>query len=262
MPSTVTVFCNKESHVLEAKSFAQQHEFDFSTQLPIETAVCFDLSEVTPRLCDKRLKDCIHIDFTAGGLAHRLKFGGGKGQTIAKAIGITSKKKPHVLDATAGLGRDALVLANLGCKLTLVEQSPVLAFMLNTACQQASDNDMFKQATVAGLEIFNDNTLSFIQQRKIATADVVYLDPMYPENKKSALVKKDMQLLQKMLGHSSEEDIAELLQAALGFAQQRVVVKRPKSASPIDGPAPTLSLSSKKTRYDIYVIKALNTKND
>jgi len=262
MPSTVTVFCNDENRIEQAKSFAQQHGFSFASQLPVATSVCFDLSLDTPRLCDNHLKECIHIDFTTGGLAHRLKFGGGKGQTIAKAIGITSKNKPHVMDATAGLGRDALVLANLGCKLTLVEQSPVLAFMLTTACQQATDNELFQQATAAGFEVFNADALRFIQQKKIATADVVYLDPMYPENKKSALVKKDMQILQKMLGHSTEEDITHLLKAALGFAQQRVVVKRPKSASPIDGPAPTLSLSSKKTRYDIYVIKALNTKND
>jgi len=259
MPTTVTVFCNNESRVEQAKAFAQQHCFDYSRQLPVNTAVCFDLSDNTPKLCDDDLKNCIQIDFTAGGLAHRLKYGGGKGQTIAKAIGITSKNKPHVLDATAGLGRDALVLANLGCKLTLVEQSPVLADMLNTACEQASDNVLFQQATAAGFDIFNANALSFMQQKKISKADVVYLDPMYPESKKSALVKKDMQLLQKMLGHSSEEDIAALLRAALGFAQQRVVVKRPKAASPIDGPAPTLSLSSKKTRYDIYVIKALST---
>ena len=52
-------------------------------------------------------------------------------------------------------------------------------------------------------------------------------------------------------------DIKNLLQTALQFAQQRVVVKRPKTAPSIEGPAPTLSLQSKKTRYDIYVIKAL-----
>ena len=262
MPSTVTVYCNNTSRIEQAKTFAQQNGFEYSSQLPVETAVCFNLSDSTPELCDSHLKDCIHIDFTAGGLAHRLKFGGGKGQTIAKAIGITSKNKPHVLDATAGLGRDALVLANLGCKLTLVEQSPVLALMLSTASQQASDNDLFQQATAAGFEVFNANALSFMQQKMMTAADVVYLDPMYPENKKSALVKKDMQILQRMLGHSTEDEIAALLKVALGFAQQRVVVKRPKSASPIDGPEPTLSLSSKKTRYDIYVIKAINTSVD
>jgi len=262
MLSKVTVFCNNESRAEQAKDFAQRHGFNYSAQLPVATAVCLDLSESIPELCDQDLKDCIHIDFTAGGLAHRLKFGGGKGQTIAKAIGVTSKNKPHVLDATAGLGRDALVLANLGCKLTLIEQSPVLALMLKTACQHASDYELFQQATVAGFDVYNTNALSFMQQQQIATADVVYLDPMYPESKKSALVKKDMQLLQKMLGHSSEEGIVALLKAALDFAQQRVVVKRPKSASPIEGPAPTLSLSSKKTRYDIYVIKALATNND
>ena len=41
---------------------------------------------------------------------------------IARAIGLNSPTAPHVLDATAGLGGDAFVLASLGCPVTMVER--------------------------------------------------------------------------------------------------------------------------------------------
>jgi 16S rRNA (guanine1516-N2)-methyltransferase len=82
--------------------------------------------------------------------------------------------------------------------------------------------------------------------------DVIYLDPMYPERSKSVLAKKEMQMLQKLIGH--EEDAEHLLTAALAAAGKRVVVKRPKTAPPLADSSPTHSLSGKTTRYDVYMI--------
>ena len=84
--------------------------------------------------------------------------------------------------------------------------------------------------------------------------DVIYMDPMYPERKKSALVKKDMQILQRLL--TEPDDAAGLLRVALALARKRVVVKRPIHAAALVGPAPTVSINSRKTRYDVYVIEA------
>lgn len=258
MPANITVVCDNEEFKEIARNFSSTHGLPACSQLPVNTPLYLDLNESLPRLCDGETKTCIKIDFTSGSLAHRLKFGGGQGQALAKAVGISSANKPHILDATAGLGRDALVLANLGCRLTLVEQSPVLYQMLIAAKNMAADNPVFQQATVAGFDIYHADAKEFMKQWILSEADVVYLDPMYPENKKSALVKKEMQHLQKLLGHSTDDQLADLLATALDFAKQRVVVKRPKSARPLKGPAPTLSIASKKTRYDIYVIRALN----
>lgn len=257
MPSNITVYCNNNAQLEHAQSFAKTNHYAFSNNLPVETALYIDFNEDQITLNDTDTNTQLSIDFTSGGLAHRLQYGGGKGQTIAKALGITSKNKPHILDATAGLGRDSLILANLGCKMTLIEQSPVLAEMLNQAIELAQDNTLFQQATQHGFNCYNADACIFMRERVIDGCDVVYLDPMYPEKKKSALVKKDMQMLQALIGHSSDEVTAELLAAALNFATQRVVVKRPKGAEVLDGPEPTMALHSKKTRYDVYVIKAL-----
>lgn len=62
----------------------------------------------------------VRVDFVEGGAAHRRLYGGGSGQMIAKAVGIAQGVRPRVLDATAGLGKDAFVLASLGCEMSLI----------------------------------------------------------------------------------------------------------------------------------------------
>ena len=53
-------------------------------------------------------------DFVGGPVNHRLRFGGGRGQDLARAAGLKPGVNPHIVDATAGLGRDAFLLASLG----------------------------------------------------------------------------------------------------------------------------------------------------
>ncbi|MGL4894422.1 MAG: class I SAM-dependent methyltransferase, partial [Shewanella sp.] len=67
---------------------------------------------------DEPKLDGIVVDFVTGAVAHRRKFGGGRGQSIAKAVGLKQGVTPKVVDGTAGLGRDAFVLASLGCTVT------------------------------------------------------------------------------------------------------------------------------------------------
>ncbi|WP_445775347.1 class I SAM-dependent methyltransferase, partial [Shewanella sp.] len=71
---------------------------------------------------DEPKLDGINVDFVSGAVAHRRKFGGGRGQSIAKAVGLKQGVTPTVVDGTAGLGRDAFVLASLGCKVIMVER--------------------------------------------------------------------------------------------------------------------------------------------
>ena len=72
----------------------------------------------------------VRVDFVEGGAAHRRLFGGGTGQMIAKAVGIQQGVRPRVLDATAGLGKDAFVLASLGCEMSLIERQPLIGALL------------------------------------------------------------------------------------------------------------------------------------
>lgn len=259
MPDLITLFASRPDSIASATHFGEQHHYPVTKALPVSTPFYLDFDSAPLSLHDTINKTELTINFTAGALAHRLQFGGGKGQTIAKAMGITSKNKPHILDATAGLGRDALVLANLGCPMTLCEQSAVLALMLETAITDATNDEVFQGILARGFKLFNANAIDLMRSGEIKDIDVIYLDPMYPDRKKTALVKKEMQMLQTLIGHSTDDENAELLTSALQLARQRVIVKRPKGAPHLTATTPTLSLASKKTRYDIYVIRAMTT---
>ncbi|BFM51017.1 class I SAM-dependent methyltransferase [Marinomonas sp. THO17] len=195
----------------------------------------------------------VMVDFTAGAVDHRRRFGGGKGQDIAKAVGLNKRNELSVLDATAGLGRDAFVLASLGCQLTLCERVGfvrcLLADGLYRAAIHAEVSDIVSRMTLAASHIAD---LS-----EQAQFDVVFLDPMYPHtDKSSAAAKKEMAFFRDLIG--KDEDADALLAEAKQRAVYRVVVKRPKGAPFLNQEEPTYQLEGKSGRFDIYVIKSLD----
>ena len=81
--------------------------------------------------------------------------------------------------------------------------------------------------------------------------DIIYLDPMFPERKKSASVKKEMVILQDLLGN--DKDSEDFIQPALTCATQRVVVKRPRLATNISAHDSQILPSGKSSRFDVYL---------
>ena len=216
-----------------------------------ELQLVFDRDRV--ELYDTNLNTGIHVDFIEGTLAHRRQFGGGRGQAIAKAIGLKHGKTPSVLDITAGLARDAYILASLGCTLTLVEQSPILFTLVEDGIRRGVTDKETATVLQNFMNLVNADSVLYMEHMDRETRpDVIYMDPMYPERKKSALVKKDMQILQHLVG--KEQDAERLLKTALESAADRVVVKRPLHAEPVGDIEPDTRISSKKTRYDVYLI--------
>ena len=188
------------------------------------------------------------IDFNSGKYDHRRKFGGGRGQPIARAVGLKQGQTPSIIDATAGFARDAFVLASLGCQVTLLEQNLVLSLLIEDALQRAAAEPAI--AEIAGrMQLYQGNAIGLLAEPALK-ADVIYLDPMYPGRDKSALVKKEMQLLHQLVG--ADMDSAELLSVARSKARKRVVVKRPKGAEFVGDQQPAASVQSKNTRFDIY----------
>ncbi|KPX44192.1 Ribosomal RNA small subunit methyltransferase J [Pseudomonas syringae pv. helianthi] len=199
----------------------------------------------------------VRVDFVDGAVAHRRLFGGGTGQMIAKAVGIQSGIRPAVLDATAGLGKDAFVLASLGCEVSLIERQPIIAALLEDGLARAQgDRDV--GSIVARMRLLTGNAIELIGSWAEEPPQVVYLDPMFPHREKTALVKKEMRLFRPLVG--DDMDAPALLEAALALATHRVVVKRPRKAPCIDGPKPSYALEGKSSRYDIYPKKALKPK--
>lgn len=195
----------------------------------------------------------VSASFLQGKTNHRLKFGGGKGQMIAKAVGLNKGVVPHVLDATAGLAQDAFVLASLGCSITLLERSPIIAELVRVALQESESSDIHD--ITSRMQLNAVDACKWLTSHTDKVADVIYLDPMYPHSDKSALVKKEMRLFHTLVGETADD--SALLSAALDKARYRVVVKRPRKGETIAGQQPAHQLMGKSCRYDIYPLQRL-----
>ena len=90
--------------------------------------------------------------------------------------------------------------------------------------------------------------------RALATPpDVVYLDPMFPERRKSAAVKKKFQLLHRLERPCEDSEGEELLAAAIAARPRKVVVKRPVKGPYLANVKPSHSVAGKVVRYDVIV---------
>ena len=197
----------------------------------------------------------VAVDFVTGAAAHRRKYGGGKGQQIAKAVGVRSGFYPRVVDATAGLGRDAFVLASLGCDVLMLERNPVVRALLRDGLarlRRAAEIDP-ELAEISGrlsLAESDAPAATWLSRQEPDSIPVIYLDPMFPERGKSAKVKKEMVAFHRIVGTDNDAD--DLLEPAIGACYYRVVVKRPKIAPSLGGRKPALTLEGKSGRFDIY----------
>jgi len=197
------------------------------------------------------------IDFVGGAMGYRSASGRASHEMLVKAAGLTVYKPMRLLDATAGLGRDAWLLASLGYSIDLVERSPVLVLMLADALQRAELDD--EAGAVARrlrlLQVDARERLTSLKNLPDERPDIIFIDPMFPERRKSAKVKKEMQLLQQLLGHDDEADT--LLPLALQVAKKRVVVKRPRLAPALAQLDPSWQLTGKSHRFDIYQLNSV-----
>jgi len=188
----------------------------------------------------------------------RLKRASLKSEMIARACHLS--EKPKLVDATAGLGHDSLLMAYLGANIRLVERHPILFTLLEDAKAQA-ENDPFLGKVVARIDlIFSDSTV-YLEQliRDKQTVDVVYLDPMFPQRdqhqqavKKQAQVKKQMQLLHMLLPEDGEMDLGDHLLVLAQHIAKRVVVKRPRLAVFLNDQPTNHQWQGDACRFDAY----------
>jgi len=174
--------------------------------------------------------------------------GAGRRRALARAAGLGPGEPPEVVDATAGLGRDAFRLASLGCQVMLVERSPVVAALLADGMRRASADSCAAPA-IGRLRLVTGDARDVL--RRAPPPDVVLIDPMYPPARKSAAPGRELALLRQLLG--PDADAGELLAVARDVARRRVVVKRRAHDPPLEGARPDLSWPGRSTRFDVYL---------
>lgn len=202
------------------------------------------------RAAAKRLKksDSFTVDLTSGKLRWRIEHPGLEAVCKACLRLAELDHAPLVFDATAGLGRDSLVLASRGGVVSAFERNAVSYLLLFDALQRAQENGCYHFALPR---------LYFGQVQDLSAAmpkpDVIYYDPMFPSRSKSAQVKKDMQIFHQAVGF--DEDTLSCARELLQLCRLRLVVKRPSDAHPLDlgtPPGSVWSISGGSCRFDCY----------
>lgn len=187
-----------------------------------------------------KLKAC--VDFLKGRLAYRSQQHI-NGENLVKACRIKGQNPVSVLDATCGFGKDAFLLSCAGFHVQATESHPVVYALLKDAIlrmQQATGDTPF---------ILHNAWAQSISMK--TPAQVIYLDPMFPDRDKSAAVKKDMQLFHRLHSESAQE-IEQLFSWAMSHARNKVVIKRPAKSKIVTPNPPTYQIKGKACRFDVY----------
>ena len=191
----------------------------------------------------------LKCDFVGGAVNHRLHYGSGRGQDLPKAVGMKAGKTPSVIDATAGLGRDAFLLASLGAQVTLIERSDIMHTLLQDGLKAASNAGGLHAEIASCMTLIHGDAIDLLPAMN---PEVVLVDPMHPPRQKSALVKADLRAIRDIVG--TDDDQLTLIQTALAAASKRVVLKWPAKASALDRLKPcSHQIVGKTVRYDVFM---------
>ena len=189
----------------------------------------------------------IRVDFESKTFFTRTKNLNNSRELLIQAIG----KASSIIDATAGLGKDAFILASAGYLVTLLERTPLLYELLQDGFHRAASHAPIAP-TLARMTLIKTDSQHYLSSLiSEQYPDVIYLDPLFPIRQKSAKVKKEMVFIQAIA--EKENDNNHLLEIALHRAKKRVVVKRHRLSTPLDNIQPSFSIAGKSTRFDIYL---------
>ena len=171
-------------------------------------------------------------------------------ELLAKAAKLKDTEHPTALDATAGLGEDSLILAAAGFTVDLYERNPVIHALLQDALERAAQVPELS-GIVSRMTLHHEDSIEAMTRLE-TPPDVILLDPMFPERQKSALVKKKLQMIQKLEMPCDEE--TDILRAAAAASPRKLIVKRPPKGPYLANIKPDYSITGKAVRFDCIVM--------
>lgn len=222
-----------------AKAVAERYGFVLSDTEPL-SPVWLTLRPAGLTLTDGKMDLC--ADFSD--MTRRLRREALASEMLVRALKGRAGDVSTVIDATAGLGEDSLLLAAAGLDVTLFEYDPVIAALLADALARGSRGGL--APIVSRMHLRHEDSTAAMPAMH---ADAVYLDPMFPERKKSGLVKKKFQLLHYLEAPCPDEEA--LMRSAMAAHPKKIVVKRPLHAPVLAGVRPSYSLEGSSIRYDV-----------
>lgn len=255
----IAIYCTSSSTPLmqRAQTLSTQLALPLATGVendvfPYDMVLAVEQSGLSLQQVSPSQKSChsLYIDFINGPTGYRRIHGSVTSQPLARAVGVKPGFRPDVVDATAGLGQDGFILACMGCTVTFIERSDLMAVLLRDGLQRAAQQSDTREI-INRITLHTGDALSRLTTLSPAP-HTIYLDPMYPHKKKSALNKKEMRIIRALVGDDIDAD--HLLKTALQAAANRVVVKRPKSAPILADLPPSHAITMKNSRFDVYMV--------
>ena len=194
-------------------------------------------------------------------LQRRVVSAGRKSELLLQAAKLTADST--VIDATAGFGHDSLILASTGAQVIMLEQQPILALLLLAERQKMAQEKNW-QKLMARLSIVCMDASEYLASKNMTQqVDVVYLDPMFPDDSyensqtgKGAKVGKHMQALHGLVAPPDLQAQQQLLDNTLARVKDggRVVVKRPVNAPNFAERTPDEIWQNNVIRFDGYFV--------
>jgi 16S rRNA (guanine1516-N2)-methyltransferase len=163
-------------------------------------------------------------------------------ELLARSIGVKGPYRPKVLDLTAGLLGDSLLMLAFGCEVWAIERHPVVSFLISSALKNSKHEALERFHFVA------ENAKDFLLSDK--TFDTLYFDPMFEDPSHKSSPRKEMRLFRNLVGE--DKDALDVFNLARNKNAKRLVVKRPRLSQTLS-PEKPLVYEGKSTRYDVYL---------
>ena len=246
MGNNIVVCYSEENFREKAEKLAKKLNIEVKEEISEnELALLYDERGLT--LTDGTLE--VRGDFAEN--RNRLSENNLRQEFLVKAVKSKNMgENPLVVDATAGLGEDSILLSASGFRVVMFEYNPVICALLEDAMDRAREIEGLREIVERMTLIEGDSTekMSEISERP----EAVFLDPMFPERKKSGLVKKKFQLLQRLEKPATDE--RKMYEEALKLRPKKIVVKRPLKGPNLEGTKPSFTIKGKAIRYDCILL--------
>ena len=231
-----------------SKVFSEEAKLVYSDAAPQTTGLHLSYENGVLSLCDEKLSMCGNFEEQLP----RIEKEKWRHEMLVKAVKMKQKSGPlRIVDATAGMGEDSILLAAAGHEVTLCEYDPIISALLANALTRAKTSSKLAPF-IKRMHFVEGDSIAYLSgQMQGQSPDVVFLDPMFPERQKSGLIKKKFQLLQQLESPCTNEE--ELFAAALLSKTAKIVVKRPAKGPFLAGKKPDYSVEGKAIRYDCYI---------
>ena len=196
----------------------------------------------------------VYVDFNDIEMRLIKKSARNSNQPVMKAIG---KQSEYIIDLTCGYGKDSYLFLCSGRRVKGLERNPKVFRLLRDGLERAKMEEVHEE--LSRFDLLQAEARDFVSSlTPDQYPDAFYIDPMYPPRSRSALPKKDIQVLRRLLNDEIGEDpetreanLRKLIELCLEKTRKRVVLKRPVWLEPLS--EPKISFEGKLVRYDVYV---------